>query len=425
MQIMKKIVLIGGGFAGINIITRLSNDPNFEITLVDKNNYNFFPPLIYQVSSSILDPAAISYPFRRFIRHKKNVKFRLGELIEIKSDENKVVLSNGELDYDILILATGTQSNYFGMENLEKYAFPMKTLNDALLLRNILLERLEAASRETDLVEKKRLLSIVITGGGPAGVEIAGVIREIINYIENVDYKDLKGQIQVYLVEGSPVLLGPMSEKSHKEAYNALDKLGVKILVNTQVKDCDENTIYFSNGDKIETKTIIWTAGVTSRIFEGIPKEVYGRGRRMQVDAYNKVQGFSNIYAIGDTCIMTTDPNFPAGHPQLAQVAIQQGKNLANNLKKQLTQDNYQPVPFSYKDRGSMAVIGRNKAVADLIHPTLFLKGFPAWIIWSSIHLISLVSIGNRLNTLYRWLTIYISKNSSLGSAYKIGDPRP
>ncbi|MGM5632049.1 NAD(P)/FAD-dependent oxidoreductase [Apibacter raozihei] len=418
----KRIVLVGGGFAGINIMTQLANDDNYEIILVDKNNYNFFPPLIYQVSSSILEPAAISYPFRRFIRHKKNVHFHLGELVEVKPQEKKVVLSNGEIDYDILIFATGTQSNYFGMSNIEKYAIPMKTLNDALLLRNTLLLRMEEASLVQDPVEQEKLLSIVITGGGPAGVEIAGVLCEIVNYISPVDYRNLKCKVNIYLVEGATTLLGAMSEKSHEESYKALKKLGVKVLLNTRVKDCDEGAIYFDGGEKIETRTIIWTAGVTSRVFKGLSEDIFGKGRRMQVDEFNEVKGYKDIYALGDTCIMTTDSEFPEGHPQLAQVAIQQGKNLAKNLKRKIK--NQKLSPFHYTDRGSMAVIGRNKAVADLIHPTMFLKGFIAWAIWSSIHLISLVSVGNKLNTFYRWMTIYFSRNTSLGIAYKIGDKK-
>lgn len=418
----KKIVLIGGGFAGINILTQLRNDKNYEITLIDKNNYNFFSPLIYQVGASILDPVAISYPFRKFIRHKKNISFRLAELKEVKPEENKVILSNGELNYDILIISTGTQSNYFGMENIEKFSIPMKTLNDALLLRNTLIERLENASQETDEYKQKQLLTLVITGGGPAGVEIAGVIREIMNYAIPLDYHELKTKVVVYLIEGSGSLLGPMSDKSHKVSYNTLKKLGVKILLNTRVKDCNENSIFFTDGNKIDTKTIIWTAGVTSRVFEGFPKDLYATGRRMQVDEFNKLKGFDNIYAVGDTCIMTTDPKFKNGHPQLAQVAIQQGRNLAKNLQKQISKKKWKP--FHYVDRGSMAIIGRNKAVADLVTPRMFLKGFFAWAIWSSIHLISLVSIGNKLNTFYRWLTIYFSKNTSLGIDYKIGDPK-
>lgn len=419
---MKKIVLVGGGFAGINFLKKLKNNKNFHITLVDKNNYNFFPPLIYQVGSSVLEPAAISYPFRRFIRYKSNVSFRQGELLEVKPNENKIILSNGELDFDILIFATGTQSNYFGMQNLEKYSVPMKTLNDALLLRNTLLLRMEEASQEVNLEKQKELLSIVIVGGGPAGVEIAGVTREIFNTLQPLDYKELKSKVQIHLVEGSPNLLGSMSEKSHKEAYKALNKLGVNIILNQHVKDCDENFIYLGSGDKIATKTIIWTAGVTSRVFAGISKDVYSRGRRMQVDEFNKVISYENIYALGDTSLMISDPNFPDGHPQLAQVAIQQGINLARNLKRELRGQNKRK--FSYVDKGSMAVIGKNKAVADLMNNKVFFKGFFAWLIWSCIHIISLVSIGNRLNTFYRWLTIYFSKGSSLGIAYEIGDKK-
>lgn len=414
----KHIIIIGGGFAGINLISKLSNDDNFEITLVDKNNYSFFPPLIYQVSASILEPSAVSFPFRRFIKNKKNIHFRMDELIKIIPEENKIILKNGELQYDFLVLATGTKTNYFGMENMEKYSYPMKTLNDALQLRNIILDRFEQASRESDEQIKKRLLSFVITGGGPAGVEISGVLKEITNSIVHEEYKELKDIIDVYIIEGSPNLLNAMSKDSHRESYEALSKLGVKIYLNTRVTNCDEHNIYFGNNQKIETNLIIWTAGVVSRTFDGLPDSIYGRGKRIKVDAHNKVENFNNIFAIGDTCIMeNADENFKEGHPQLAQVAIQQAKFLALNLKNNA---NEKPlVPFVYNDMGSMAVIGKNKAVSELTRPKLFLKGFLAWLVWSSIHIMSLVSFGNKINTFYRWFTTYLFNSTGLRINYK------
>jgi len=408
-----KVVIIGGGFAGINLALDLANKDQFEVTLVDKNNYNFFPPLIYQVATAFLEPSSISYPFRKLFSGKDNLYFRLGELIKVKPAEKKVVLNNGELDYDYLVFATGAETNYFGMENVKAKAIPMKTLDDAIEMRNKLLQQMEQASICTDPEETKRLLTIVIAGGGPTGVEVSGMFAEMRNGILRKEYPELAGKgSEIYLVDGGHALLAPMSEKSQQNTYDDLKKLGVKIMLNCHVKDYLDDKVIFDNGLEIQTKNLIWAAGVTAKVFEGIPTESYGRGRRMIVDEHNKVQGVDGIYAIGDTCIQQTDPNFSGGHPQVAQVAIQQGKLLAKNFRK--IAEGKAPEAFEYFDKGSMAIIGKNKAVVDLPKPKVHFKGFFAWLIWLFIHLLSLITYRNRIRTFYNWMIAYLTKDQSL-----------
>lgn len=409
----KNIVIIGGGFAGINMALKLAKKEGFHVIVVDRNNYNFFPPLLYQVSTGFLEVSNISYPFRKLFQRFDNVNFRLGELQKILPDENKVVLTTGEVAYDYLVLATGTESNYFGIENIKKNGIPMKTLNDATNMRNFLLLKMEEATIETDEIEKKKLTTIVIAGGGPTGVEIAGMLSEMRKNIFRKDYPELQGyKGAIYLVDGGAKVLAPMSAQAQNYTYDTLVKMGVDVKLNKQVKDYVNDTVIFADGESIQTKILIWAAGVTATVFEGIPATSYGRGKRLLVDAYNKVLGTENIYAIGDTCFQTTDKNFPNGHPQVAQVAIQQGKNLAKNFLR--LEKNEQPVPFVYNDKGSMAIIGTNKAVADLPKPEMHFKGFIAWFMWLFIHLISLINYRNQIRTLYNWIAAFLTKDQSL-----------
>ena len=407
------IVIIGGGFAGLNLAKELLNHPKIQVTLVDKNNYNFFPPLIYQVATAFLEPSSISYPFRKFFAGKKNLQFRLGELLSVVPAENKVILSNGELSYDHLVFATGAETSYFGMENVMKNAIPMKTLNDAIVMRNTLLKNLEKAAICKEIRKRRKLLTIVVAGGGPTGVEVSGMFAEMRKNILLKEYPELDTTASnVYLVDGGDALLAPMSEASQKDTLEALTKLGVVVKLNSKVTDYVDDTVYFENGETIKTKNLIWAAGVTAKIFEGMPAESYGRGRRMATDAFNKVNATENIYAIGDTAILTADANFPNGHPQVAQVAIQQGINLAKNFKASL--ENKPIKPFIYKDKGSMAIIGKNKAVVDLPSPKWHFNGFFAWFIWLFVHLISLITYRNRLKTFYNWMIAYFARDQSL-----------
>ncbi|MUV05011.1 NAD(P)/FAD-dependent oxidoreductase [Flavobacterium rakeshii] len=409
-----RIVIIGGGFAGVNLAEKLAGNENFKITLVDKNNYNFFPPLIYQVATAYLEPSSISYPFRKLFRKKKNVQFRLAEFESVNLAENKVILSNGELEYDKLVFATGAESNYFGMENVKKNAIPMKTLNDAIEMRNKLLQRMEKAAICKNSKERRKYLTIVVAGGGPTGVEVSGMFAEMRNGILRKEYPELSTTVSnIYLVDGGPNLLGPMSKASQQDTLDALTKLGVIVKLNTRVTDYVDDVVHFADGQTITTKNLIWAAGVWAKVFEGLPQECYGRGRRMLVDGHNKVQGTENVYALGDTCIMlNVDKAFPDGHPQLAQTAIQQGVHLAENLKKELKGETLKP--FKYNDKGSMAIIGKNKAVVDLPKPVMHFKGFIAWLMWLFIHVMSLIGYRNRFATAWNWMIAYFSQDQSL-----------
>ncbi len=408
-----EIVIIGGGFAGLNLAKELLNEKGIHVTLVDKNNYNFFPPLIYQVATAFLEPSSISYPFRKFFAGKKNLQFRLGELQKVIPAENKIILNNGELTYDYLVFATGAETSYFGMENVKKNAIPMKTLNDAIEMRNTILKNLEKAAICKDIRKRRKLLTIVVAGGGPTGVELSGMFAEMRKNIFLKEYPELGTTASnIYLVDGGDALLSPMSKESQEDTLEAVTKLGVVVKLNSRVTDYVDDTVFFSNGETIQTKNLIWAAGVSAREFEGIPTESYGRGKRLATDAFNKVNGTQNIYAVGDTCIQLTDKNFPQGHPQVAQVAIQQGLNLSKNFKS--INQNKPLIPFVYKDKGAMAIIGKNKAVVDLPSPKLHFKGFFAWIIWLFVHLISLITYRNRILTFYNWMTAYFAKDQSL-----------
>ncbi|HEY4935070.1 MAG TPA: NAD(P)/FAD-dependent oxidoreductase, partial [Puia sp.] len=384
----------------------------FNITLVDKNNYNFFPPLIYQVATGFLENSNISYPFRKLFRKYSNIKFRMGELIKVNSEVHTIQLNNGELSYDYLVIATGAESNYFGMENIRKHSIPMKNVNDALEMRNTLLKRFEQATITSDPGERKKLLTIVVAGGGPTGVEVSGMLADLRVHSFSKDYPEMKGSgAEIYLVDSGAHLLAPMSTASQNDTFDALTKMGVIIKLQTQVKDFSNHKVVLSNGEIIESKNLIWTAGISAMIFDGIPAICYGKGKRLLADPYNKVIGLEDVYAIGDTSLQTHEPDYPNGHPQLAQTSIQQAKLIAANFKS--IANGEQLKPFHYKDLGTMAIIGRNKAVADLPHHVHF-KGFIAWFLWLFIHLFSLINYRNRLKTLFNWTIAYLYKDQSL-----------
>lgn len=410
-QTVRKVVVVGGGFAGINFIKELSKHKNFQITLVDRNNYHFFPPLLYQVATAFIEPSNISYPFRRMFQEKTNLRFHLGCLIRVHPENQTVETDTGVLEYDDLVLAIGTESNFFGMENVRKQALPMKTIDDALNLRNHLLLSMEKAVRTTDPAEREKLLNIVIAGGGPTGVEIAGMLAEMGHNIAAKEYPEIKNmQGYIHLIDAGPVLLAPMSKKAQKEAADVLGKLGVNIQLNMAVKDYNNGVVQLADGSAIPSNVLIWTSGVTGIEVPGLPAAVIARGRRIMVDAYNTVNGIPHIYALGDICLQTTDPKFPKGHPQLAQVAIQQGKLLADNMQRQLQGKALKP--FAYNDKGSMAIIAKYKAVADL--PKFSFTGFFAWVIWLFIHIIPLVGFRNKMRLAFTWFWSFITNDPTL-----------
>jgi NADH dehydrogenase len=359
-----------------------------------------------------LENSNISYPFRKLLRKYSNIQFRMGELLKVDPWAHTIQLNNGELSYDYLVLSIGAESNYFGMENIRRHAIPMKNVNDALEMRNTLLKHFEMATISKDPAERKKLLTIVVAGGGPTGVEVSGMLADLRVHSFPKDYPGLMGSnAQIFLVDGGSHLLGPMSTASQNDTFDDLIKMGVIIKLQTQVKDFVNDKVVLSSGEIIETKNLIWTAGVSAMIIAGIPAACYGRGKRLIADPYNKVIGVDDIYAIGDTSLQTHEPEYPNGHPQLAQPSIQQARRLAANFKSMAIGKPLKP--FHYKDLGTMAIIGRNKAVADLPHNVHF-KGFIAWFLWLFIHLVSLINYRNRLKTLFNWTIAYLYKDQSL-----------
>lgn len=409
MENTKKLVVVGGGFAGLELVKRLGNSTDYQIVLVDSNNYNFFPPLIYQVSTGFMEPSAISYPFRKILRKLKNVRFRLASLEKVVPEKNKIILSNGELEYDILVMATGTETNFFGNENIEEKSLPMKTISDALSLRNVILTRLDRATRIHDAEERKKHLTFVIAGAGPTGVELSGILAEMKTTVITKDYPELKEKDlgEISLIDGQESVLAAMSVKAKEYTAKKLSELGVTLIMNTMVKDFDGETVYLSNGDEIRSKNLIWAAGVSAKTFDGFSEQCYGAGKRLKTDAFNKVHLYNNIYALGDCALVHGDKNYHNGHPQLAQPALQQAKNLAENLSK--NKENWKL--FQYRDKGSLAIIGRNKAVLDFPGQKQSVKGFGAWLVWIFVHIMGLVNFKNKTRTLYNWLGYYIYKD--------------
>lgn len=400
-----RIVIIGGGFAGINLVKSLAKAP-IQVVLIDKHNYHTFQPLLYQVSSSGLEPDSIAYPLRKIIKKNKNTFFRLAEVDQIDPEQNLIHTSIGTLTFDYLVLATGTKTNYFGNKLIEANSMPMKNVPQALNIRSLILQNFEKAAIANTTEEREAYLNFVIVGGGPTGVELAGAIAELKNHILPRDYRDLDSrQMNIYLLEGGNRVLPSMSEHASGKAKNFLEKLGVQVKLNVFVKDYDGRTVSTNSELTLQSQTLIWAAGVTGLPVKGLNPESLQQGsNRYKVNAFNQVDGYSTIFAIGDIAQMPTE-SYPKGHPQVAQPAIQQGKLLGKNL---LNVINKKPLkPFVYKDKGSMATIGRNKAVVDLKH--LKFGGFFAWFVWMFIHLMSLVGFRNRVVVFFNWTYNYIN----------------
>lgn len=410
-------MVVGGGFAGLNFAQNLYNSDHYDIILVDRNNYNYFTPLLYQVATSFLEPSSISYPFRKLFRGK-NIQFRLAEVKNVDLGTKTLQLNDGTLSYDYLVFACGAHTNFYGIESVRQNAVSLKNIDDALVMRNELIKTLERAAIEKDLTERRRLLTFVVAGGGPTGVELAGMLAEMRDFILTRDYPELKrAEGDIYLVDGGPALLAPMSEKTHQETYRIFQRLGVKVLLEKRVTDYKDGIVSFKSGETIEARTMIWAAGIIANTFEGIPKESLGAANRMVTDAFGQVKGLQDVFAVGDISIQFTDPLYPNGHPQLAQYAIQTGKTLARNFKLQAKGKPLKP--FKYFDRGEMAVIGRNRAVADLLKHRLHLKGFLALMSWLFIHLVSLVNYNNKIKTFYNWAVAYLTRDNALRMIFR------
>lgn len=400
-----RIVIIGGGFGGINLIKNLKKT-DYQIVLLDKRNFHTFQPLLYQVSTSGLEPESIAYPLRKLIRNQKNMHFRLAEVNHIDTNLKKVRTDIGDLSYDYLVIATGTRTNFFGNKTIEDNAVWMKSLPQALNIRSLMFENLERANRTEDPVKRKELLRFVIAGAGPTGVELSGAFAELRSNVLQADYPDMDiSEIEIHLVEGADRVLPPFSEYSSKKAQKFLEDMGVTIHLKTFVDNYEDNRMTTKGDLILDTATFIWSAGVTGAAISGFEEtSLLPKINRYKVDRYNKVAGFQDIYAIGDIALMQTE-DFPKGHPQVAQPAIQQGKNLAINFKNKLK--NKELKPFSYFDKGSMATIGRNKAVVDI--GKVRFAGFFAWFIWMFIHLWFLVGFRNRVVTFFNWTYSYIN----------------
>ncbi|WP_256012406.1 NAD(P)/FAD-dependent oxidoreductase [Desertivirga xinjiangensis] len=399
-----KIVIVGGGFGGIQLAKKL-RDQEVQILMLDRHNYHTFQPLLYQVATGGLEADSIAFPLRKIFKGQKNFLFRNAEVTSI-NPERKIVTTNiGDYSYDYLVLATGSDSNYFGSRELEHFTMPMKTIPEALNLRSMILQNLEEALIETDPDVKKGLLNFVVVGGGPTGVELSGSLSELKRHVLKKDYPELDiSEINIYLIEGSPVLLGPMSPQSQRHSKEFLIEMGVNVITGVTVTSYDGQVIKLSNNTEIITKNVLWSAGVKGEVPEGVPKDKIVRGGRIKVDQFNRIEGYKDIFAIGDVASMQTE-EYPNGHPGVAPAAVQQGKHLAKNFIKVL--NNEPPEPFKYFDKGSMATIGRNRAVVDL--GKIRFQGVFAWFVWMFVHLMSLVGFRNKLVVLVNWIWSYFS----------------
>jgi NADH dehydrogenase len=408
MKNKKKIIVIGGGFAGISFSKEL-NTNLFDIILIDKINYHQFQPLLYQVATSQIEPSSISFPLRYIFRNKKDVRIRLANVNSVDVLNNKINTSIGDFNYDYLVIAMGCRTNFFGNEEISRHALTLKSTYEAITIRNHILQNFEDIINSAGN-EKEELLNIVIVGAGPTGVELAGSFSEIKKDILPRDFHRIDfSKLKIILIEGSKNPLNNMSKKSQDVSRKYLDKLGVEIYTETNVKTYNGEILTTDSGKVIKTKTVIWAAGVIANTIPGIPAETIRRGNRLLVDRMNKLDGTDNIFVIGDMAYMET-PLYPFGHPQLANVAINQGRKLAKNLKKiELGKPTSE---YEYKDLGTMATIGKNKSVVDL--PFIHIRGFFAWVIWMFLHLMLILNVRNKLIVFINWSWAYITKNTAL-----------
>ena len=415
-----KVVIVGAGFGGLRLARKLNNKPGFEVILIDRFNYHQFQPLFYQVATAGLDASNISFPLRKVFHKSKNVRIRLAELKQVIPADNKIITDAEEISYDALVLATGADTNFFGNTNIEANTFPMKSTVEALQLRYRLLQNFEKALTVTDEKELQRLMNIVVVGGGPTGVELAGALAEMKKYVLPKDYPELDfSKMNIFLLEGTSKTLAAMSERSSTQSKKYLKRLGVKVLINTLLKEYDGQNVILNDGNRISAATVIWAAGIKGNIPGGIDKSLIARGNRINTDRHCRAIGYKNVYAIGDLAYMET-PKYPNGHPQVAPVAMQQADLLAGNFKLIERKSNPdKQYEFEYHDKGSMATVGRNLAVVDIPKPKLHFGGFFAWMIWMSLHLMLILGVKNRFFVFCNWLYNYITYDQNLRLIFK------
>jgi NADH dehydrogenase len=411
----KRIVVIGAGFAGLTFVEKMLKS-DYQLVLLDKNNYHQFQPLFYQVAMSGLEPSSIAFPLRKAFQGKKNLFIRVAEVDQVDVEKKILLTSLGYIDYDILVLATGASTNYFGNDVLKEKTYSLKTVSESLALRNAILIDYEEAVITRNYDKRQGLIDIVIVGGGPTGVELAGALAEMRSHVLPKDYHELDNkEVDIYLIQSGNRLLPGMSEKASSAAEKYLKDLDVQVMLDTRVTDYDGEYVTTRDGHKILTEKVIWAAGITANKISGIEQKEQARGNRYKVDNFNKLDGFENIYVLGDLAYMTTD-EYPDGHPQVAQTAIQQAKNLAYNIR------NSRNRVFKYNDKGSMATIGRNKAVVDL--PSFTFTGFFAWFTWLFVHLFALIGVKNRVFVFINWVWNYFTYDQSLRIILKAEEPK-
>lgn len=401
---LPRILIVGGGFGGIKLAQTLRKQP-FQVVLVDRNNYHTFQPLLYQVATGGLEPDSIAFPLRKMFSKQENLIFRMCEVERIEHEEKVAYTNIGEIEYDYLVLATGSETNFFGMKELEDHAVGMKTIPESLDLRSMILQNFEQYLQEHDIDDRDDLIKFVVVGGGPTGVETAGALAELKKHVLPADYPELDlRQMEIHLIQAGDQLLAGMSDKSSEDALESLEKMGVHVWLNHRVTGYDGEELSTKEGRKFEASTVIWAAGIKGDVPEGIDEEHMARGSRLKVDPYNRVEGLEDVFAIGDVASMVTE-SYPYGHPQVAQTAIQQGENLGKNLGR--LKKGAPLKEFSYYDKGSMATIGRNKAVVDL--KKMHVKGRLAWIMWMFVHLLFLIGFRNKAVVFINWVWSYFT----------------
>ncbi|MCK8143278.1 NAD(P)/FAD-dependent oxidoreductase [Flavobacterium sp. I-SCBP12n] len=408
MKIQKKIIIVGAGFAGLRLAQDLQNS-DFDVLLIDKNNYHQFQPLMYQVATARLEPASISFPLRKVFQHSKNVRIRIASVLGVDTQNKILKTSIADFDYDHLIISFGCSTNYFGNAEIEKFAYPMKSVPEAIQLRNHILQTFEDALM-VDGDQLQALMNFVIVGGGPTGVELAGALAEMKRNILPKDYPDKDfSKLTIYLLEGSPNVLNPMSGDSQKMSRKYLEELGVIVKTSSIVSKYDGKIVTLQSGEIIESNNVVWAAGIVGNTLEGIPSECITRGNRFLVNRFNEVENLNGVYALGDIAFMST-PKYPNGHPQVASVAIEQAKVLAENFKRSIK--NKPRIEYEYHDKGSMATVGKRKAVVDL--PKFSFQGRLAWFTWMFIHLMLILSVKNKLSIFINWMFSYFNNDSTL-----------